>query len=213
MGVIKQGILGGFSGKVGSVVGTSWKGRAVMKAMPLSVANPRTTGQVVQRNKMTGLVGISKSLLGGTIAIMDNPFSGNISGYNRFVKRNISKMQDNGSAYANDFDFSEGVLGKIKLSSTVVANAGSSIITISWTSENSPYNLDTDKVIIAVVNRDLTEVLNAGTHVGSRSTTGTTVVSVKRALTPGGDLYVIAMAIREDKKYCSNSSYENIYVS
>lgn len=213
MGVIKQGILGGFSGKVGSVVGTSWKGRAVMKAMPLSVANPRTTGQVVQRNKMTGLVGISKLLLGGTIAIMDNPFSGSISGYNRFVKRNISKMQDNGSAYANSFAFSEGVLGKIKLSSTVVANAGSSTITISWTSENSPYNLDTDKVIIAVVNSNLTEVLNAGTHVGSRSTAGTTVVSVNRPLPTGGDIYVIAMAIREDKKYCSDSSYENIYVS
>lgn len=213
MGVIKQGILGGFSGKVGSVVGTSWKGRAVMKAMPLSVANPRTTGQVVQRNKMTGLVGISKMFLGGTIAIMDNPFSGNISGYNRFVQRNISNMQDNGSAYANNFDFSKGVLGKIKLSSTVVANAGSSTITISWTSEDSPYNLNNDKVIIAVVNSNLTEVLNAGTHVGSRSTTGTTVVSVNRALPPGGDIYVIAMAIREDKKYCSDSSYENIYVS
>ena len=213
MGKIKQGILGGFSGKVGSVVGTSCKGRAVMKAMPLSVANPRTTGQVVQRNRMTGLVKIAKSLLGGTIAIMDNPFSGNISGYNRFVKRNISKMGDNGIAYPNDFDFSEGVLGKIRLSSTVVANAGSSTITVSWTSEDSPYNLDNDKVIIAVVNNTITEVLNTGTHVGSRSYAGTTVISLNRQLAQGDNLYVIAMAIREDKKYCSDNSYENIYVS
>ena len=48
MGILKQGILGGFSGKVANVVGTSWKGIAVIKAMPLSVANPKTAGQVAQ---------------------------------------------------------------------------------------------------------------------------------------------------------------------
>ena len=34
MGRIKQGILGGFSGKVGTVVGASWKGKAYMRGMP-----------------------------------------------------------------------------------------------------------------------------------------------------------------------------------
>ena len=31
MGTIKQGILGGFSGKVGTVVGSSWKGISYMR--------------------------------------------------------------------------------------------------------------------------------------------------------------------------------------
>ena len=49
MGTIKKGILGGFSGKVGTVVGSSWKGIAYMKSLPLSVKNPRTEAQVSNR--------------------------------------------------------------------------------------------------------------------------------------------------------------------
>ncbi len=50
MGKIKQGILGGFRGTVGTVVGSSWNGIAYMKGKPQSVRNPRTDDQVQQRN-------------------------------------------------------------------------------------------------------------------------------------------------------------------
>lgn len=51
MGVISQGILGGVSGKVGNVVGASWKGIDYLRIKPSNVANPRTEGQVSQRTK------------------------------------------------------------------------------------------------------------------------------------------------------------------
>lgn len=38
MGTIKQGILGGFSGKVGNVVGASWKGIDYIRSLPSSVS-------------------------------------------------------------------------------------------------------------------------------------------------------------------------------
>ena len=42
MGKINQGILGGFSGKVGTVVGGSWKGTAYMRGLPtLIIINTR----------------------------------------------------------------------------------------------------------------------------------------------------------------------------
>ena len=44
MGKISQGILGGFSGKVGNVVGGNWKGIDYMRVRPASVANPQTNG-------------------------------------------------------------------------------------------------------------------------------------------------------------------------
>jgi len=53
MGKINQGILGGLSGKVGNVIGGSWKGIDYIRIKPSSVANPRTAGQVNQRNKFT----------------------------------------------------------------------------------------------------------------------------------------------------------------
>jgi len=51
MGTIKQGILGGFSGKVGSVIGGIWKGISYMRGLALSVANPQTDAQLAQRQK------------------------------------------------------------------------------------------------------------------------------------------------------------------
>ena len=49
MGKIKQGILGGFRGTVGTVVGSSWNGIAYMKGKPQSVKNPKTAAQLQQR--------------------------------------------------------------------------------------------------------------------------------------------------------------------
>ena len=51
MGTIKQGILGGFSGKVGSVIGGIWKGISYMRGIALSHANPQTDAQLAQRQK------------------------------------------------------------------------------------------------------------------------------------------------------------------
>jgi hypothetical protein len=51
MGTIKQCILGGFSGKVGTVIGASWKGINYMRSIPQHVKNPRTAGQVSRRSK------------------------------------------------------------------------------------------------------------------------------------------------------------------
>lgn len=53
MGRISKGVLGGFSGKIGNVVGGSWKGIDYMRIKPSSVANPKTVGQVDQRTKFT----------------------------------------------------------------------------------------------------------------------------------------------------------------
>ncbi len=62
MGKINQGILGGFSGKVGNVVGGSWKGIDYMRILPSSVANPQTTGQLDQRQKFSVTVSFLQPL-------------------------------------------------------------------------------------------------------------------------------------------------------
>ena len=49
MGKIKQGILGGFRGKVGTVIGTTWKGKDVMRGIPQSVKDANTPKQQAQR--------------------------------------------------------------------------------------------------------------------------------------------------------------------
>ena len=50
MGKIKQGIIGGFKGKVGTVIGSSWNGISYMKGQAQSVRNPKTPAQMIQRD-------------------------------------------------------------------------------------------------------------------------------------------------------------------
>lgn len=53
MGRIKKGILGGFSGKVGTVVGASWKGIDYMRSLPKLSSKPATPAQLGQRWKLS----------------------------------------------------------------------------------------------------------------------------------------------------------------
>ena len=50
MGKIKQGILGGFKGKVGTVIGSSWNGIAYMRGLPQSTKDRKSAAQLVQRD-------------------------------------------------------------------------------------------------------------------------------------------------------------------
>lgn len=56
MGTIKKGILGGVSGKVGNVVGGSWKGIDYLRVLPASVRNANTELQITQRNKFIAVI-------------------------------------------------------------------------------------------------------------------------------------------------------------
>jgi len=56
MATNQQGILGGFSGKVGTVIGGEWKGIDFIKSKPAHIANPRTEAQQVQRVKMVVVI-------------------------------------------------------------------------------------------------------------------------------------------------------------
>jgi hypothetical protein len=62
MGKIKQGILGGFKGKVGTVIGSSWNGISYMRGQAQSQRNPRTEAQMQQRNFFKELQGLVSQL-------------------------------------------------------------------------------------------------------------------------------------------------------
>jgi hypothetical protein len=63
MGTYNKGILGAFSGKVGPVVGASWRGKEVMRSLPKKGNRVPTATQLLQRQKFamvqTFLSGIS----------------------------------------------------------------------------------------------------------------------------------------------------------
>lgn len=150
MGKITAGILGGFSGKVGNVVGGSWKGISTMRIMPASVANPRTTGQVNQRNKFSGVVDLAQSFLVNTIKPLNDRFAVKQSGYNLFVSRNIELFADNGSFQPDSaIKFGQGELGETQVT---YAGAGTGKdFRLTWPTSVSGKQLSTDEAYICII--------------------------------------------------------------
>ena len=62
MGIINQGILGGFSGKVGPIVGFHWKSKYYIRARAAKVSNPRTPKQQEQRGKFATAFSFLKAI-------------------------------------------------------------------------------------------------------------------------------------------------------
>ena len=62
MGIINQGILGGFSGKVGPIVGFRWKSNYYIRARAAKVSNPRTPKQQEQRGKFATAFSFLKTI-------------------------------------------------------------------------------------------------------------------------------------------------------
>ncbi len=56
MAKLEQGILGAFSGKVGTVVGYTWRGRACVRAYRKDVAYPNTAMQQAERDWFVSMV-------------------------------------------------------------------------------------------------------------------------------------------------------------
>jgi len=52
MGKLENGAFGGFSGKVGSVVGSKWRNQNIIRSRPAKSKKPLTTPQLAQRHKL-----------------------------------------------------------------------------------------------------------------------------------------------------------------
>lgn len=152
--VIRRGILGGFSNKIGNIVGTSWKGIAVMKSLPLSVANPRTTGQVNTRTKFKTASQLGSVLLSNIIKPLWDRFAQEESGFNAFVKENFDACLADGTIDIDLLVTSKGKMTATPITS-IVADASSNNVVITWgTALIDQYQLSTDLAYVATYDVD-----------------------------------------------------------
>ena len=153
MGIIKQGILGGFSGKVANVVGTSWKGIAVVKSQPLSVANPRTAAQVAQRNKLSACVKTLQPILSEVIKPLNDRFAGQMSGYNYALQKSVDAFDSSGSLAAPEKFMISRATNKAQLIDAIAAETKITKYKVSWTSDaGEGYALANDKGYLVCIN-------------------------------------------------------------
>ena len=97
MGKISQGILDGISGKVGNIVGASWKGIDYVRIKPDHVANPNTEAQANHRAKFKGVTSLAKKIMSPIIRPIWNRSAVKMTGYNLFVQKNIDAFGIDGT--------------------------------------------------------------------------------------------------------------------
>lgn len=87
MAEIKKGILGGFSGTVGTVVGTNWRGKDIIKSRPRASRKAPTAKQLEQRVKFSAAVSFLTPL-----KEVQNAYFGSNSGARSRLNLSVSQM-------------------------------------------------------------------------------------------------------------------------
>ena len=206
MGKIPQGILGSLSGKVGSIIGGSWKGIDYIRIKPASVANPRTEGQVNQRNKFT----ITLEYLQATsdfIKVGYKAFAVKKTEFNAAMSYVLNNAVG-GIAPNFTIDYSLALLSRGSLSSvlngsTDLATPGQ--VTFGWDDNSAEGNANaTDKAMVLVYNPSKKESVSILD--GVDRTVGSQVITIPN--TYAGDTVELFMAfVSADGTQVSNSVY------
>jgi len=160
MAKLPLGILGPVAGKVGNVVGGSWKGVDYLRSMPASVTNPRTKPQLNQRSRFVLMLRFLQPML-DFIKIGYKAYAKKMSTYNAAMSYNLrnavtGEFPDVSILY-DQVLVSRGNLRS--LSAPAVTSPSSGLLEATWVDNTGMGNArSTDKVMVLVYNIDASDV-------------------------------------------------------
>ena len=150
MGIILQGILGGFSGKVGPVVGAKWKSIDYMRSYVIP-SNPNTAGQQTQRTKFSVMVALARQALSIIIQPFWDMFYTDMSGFNKFISLNIGTLDGSNKLVAGSI-MAKGTLESIP---SIVATyaTGTGVVNCVGSGVPTGNGLTTDAVYVVAYDK------------------------------------------------------------
>ncbi|WP_256009127.1 DUF6266 family protein [Desertivirga xinjiangensis] len=152
MGIIKKGANGGFSGKAGSVVGSSWKDIDYIKGLPKKSSKPASQSQLEQQARFALAVKVLQPITSLLSEGFKGQNSGKATGYNMALQHFLSHAIT-GAYPAFTVDYKNMLISKGSLtkpaSVTLAADAGS--LTITWSVLLSKYGAFSDDEAIVLV--------------------------------------------------------------
>jgi hypothetical protein len=182
-----------------------------MKAKPLSVANPRTTAQVENRDAFKLCTQFASIILASLIIPLMNRFAKGMSGYNMFVSLNKVNFDDEGIATQANINFGTGKLGDTPITA-VSGDASDDTITIQYSSAlNNQFKQDTDKPYVMIVDSTNDEVMFAGEPGDSSTrTNGQSLVEGAFDVIAGRTYWVYLIFLRADGTVVGNTAYSTV---
>lgn len=156
MGIIKRGILGGVANKIGNVVGSSWKGIATLRSLPLSVANPRTLEQRTNRNSFSLMSKLGSEVLSTVCQPLWNRDAKQMSGFNAYVMSNKRAYDADYVAWLANPIMSKGSLSAT-LSNAALSDGGANLVAVFDSSLSNPQDSVDDVAYLQVIHQDNTD--------------------------------------------------------
>lgn len=212
MGIIKRGILGGVANKIGNVVGSSWKGIATLRSLPLSVANPNTLAQRTNRNSFSLMSKLGSQVLATVCQPLWNRDAKQMSGFNAYVMYNKRKYDADPEAWLANPIMSKGNLSATLISATYVENTGGLNLTCSTALVNPQDSAD-DEMYLQIIHQDNTDpdkpIYTAkGMVVGASRTVGTLTLPLNLD-TNVGDKIIVSLSFKstDGREVATSSSY------
>ena len=152
MGTINKGILGGFSGTVGTVIGGSWKGIDYMRSQPARRSGTASQPQLEQQAKFSLVVKFLQSMT-SLVMVTFNNYAIKMTGFNSALSYNIKNVIT-GTYPAYAIDYAKVLVSRGDLpnaSGPAAAAAAGSIINFTW-NDNSGMGkaAATDRAVLVV---------------------------------------------------------------
>ena len=152
MATFEKGILGGFSGKVGNVVGSRWRGKNVMRSLPQRGNYTPTELQVQQRERFTTVITFltpMKSLLSKYFGQKQ----GDKSRYNLAVSYHLTEaLSPIAEGFAINYQkvlISKGDLRGLQLPE--ITAAANQVLNLEWEDNSGQGNAKADDELMVVV--------------------------------------------------------------
>jgi hypothetical protein len=158
MGKFEKGVLGGFNGKVGTVVGSTWKGKSVMRSRPPAKrTSPPSAAQLAVQAKFTLMTKFLRPLTGLFTQTYKNLASG-MTSFNKAFSDNI-QIAITGVYPALAVDYTKVIISKGNLpngDSPAAASAVAGQLVFTWKDNSGTEKaLISDTLFVAAYSADL----------------------------------------------------------
>ena len=217
MGIIKRGILGGVANKIGNVVGSSWKGIATLRSLPLSVANPRTAAQRSNRDSFSIMSKLGSEVLTTVCQPLWNRDAKQMSGFNAYVMENKRVYDADYVTWLQNPIMSKGSLSADLLTATLNGGGDNIELHCSTTLQN-PQDANDDVAYVQVIHQDNSNADKPVFHAKGFYTTvprsAGSIFVLKSFDVNAGDRLIVSLSFKSaDGREVATSSSKTITIS
>ncbi|RYD92620.1 MAG: hypothetical protein EOP54_20510 [Sphingobacteriales bacterium] len=208
MGTIRNGANGGFSGKAGSVIGSSWNDISYIKGLPKLSNKPASLKQLDQRARFAAVLQYLAPIKDMLILGFKGQNAGRATGFNMGIQHAIiNAVTGTYPDYQVDkalVQISRGTLQKP--GSVVVASTVAGALELSWLPQVNNLNAFASDTLVALLYNEEQSLFLSYTDVATRQA-GTATIAIPTDFS-GQTVHAYFFYIKEDGSRQSISIYQ-----